>query len=393
MGVQGLFGFLIRTFPSIFKTEKVSIDHLFIDGNALLYEIDGDILEGFREIILLLKNRYGGRVHVFMDGPPPLAKIKQQRERRFHYDPPINGHTNAVFTTGTLMMANVDEVGRKMVRDGEIDTFSSSDEVGEGEHKIMQYIRTHQFKRSAILGKDADLLLLAAGFTADYGIDVHIFRPIDAKSIREESSTYHISSSALMASLGLTKDNVWSFITLSSIFGNDFLPRISSWTINLDNINFIKSMSVSDRDSLLMVFKQLSSDDFNFTKSVIKSMYVHDNASWEFPRKAPSEMKYFYNVDTMVKSYLAMMLWVVEYYRHGNVTYHIQYMFDIPPPIHQMVSLFPDQAWFDETMRSILTVDEPFTPEEVRKMVLPPWIDPKDDLYYPFHFDNVPILQ
>src|SRR5690606_99074 len=115
-----------------------------------------------------------------VDGPAPLAKINQQRGRRFrtayNQDPhkPKTYDSNAL-TPGTEIMFDLDEFMRQFI--GQYQDylppqiiFSGHLIAGEGEHKIMDLLRqgvttrglaAQQGGAHVLWGLDADLIMLA----------------------------------------------------------------------------------------------------------------------------------------------------------------------------------------------------------------------------------------
>ena len=70
--------------------------------------------------------------------------------------------TNAI-TTGTYFMKKINNSIREWIKDQNNYKiiFSDSNERGEGEHKILQYIKENNIKTSVIYGLDADLIMLS----------------------------------------------------------------------------------------------------------------------------------------------------------------------------------------------------------------------------------------
>ena len=105
------------------------------------------------------------QVYVALDGVVPYAKIKQQRFRRFKSASMRNASsstwdTNAI-TPGTEFMAAMGEALKATgSRHGWI--ISDTDQPGEGEHKVLQWLRTTPLKAGPVIvyGLDADLILL-----------------------------------------------------------------------------------------------------------------------------------------------------------------------------------------------------------------------------------------
>jgi len=126
-------------------------------------------------------------VYLAIDGVAPVAKIKQQRTRRFksvhdkqlfdnikkkHGKELSNYWNNSAITPGTVFMeklkVQIMRYCKKMSKEKNIKfIFSTSNTPSEGEHKLLQYIRNKQVQgtnddtKYAIYGLDADLIFLA----------------------------------------------------------------------------------------------------------------------------------------------------------------------------------------------------------------------------------------
>jgi len=146
--------------------------------------------------------RPSGKVLIAFDGVAPVAKLNQQRERRYKswftsvvehtitqknalLDPlsaaaatttttPVGDHkawNTSAITPGTKFMNKLNTQMRDYcgIKAREIGTtvayiYSGSDIAGEGEHKIFEYIREnamyHKDTTTLIYGLDADLIML-----------------------------------------------------------------------------------------------------------------------------------------------------------------------------------------------------------------------------------------
>ena len=117
------------------------------------------------------------KVFIAVDGVVPMAKIKQQRMRRFksvwwaskEYEMGVRKHgderwdTNAI-TPGTAYMERLGVRLQQLCSARPGWTVSTSDEPGEGEHKAMEWIRGGGVKEEGtvvVYGLDADLILLS----------------------------------------------------------------------------------------------------------------------------------------------------------------------------------------------------------------------------------------
>jgi 5'-3' exonuclease len=119
------------------------------------------------------------RVYIAFDGVAPFAKMNQQKTRRYksHFmdvflnGQPTNKWNTANITPGTQFMQNLSRKMNEYFSDKNIQNkttvkewiISTSDECGEGEHKLFQYIRKHPCKDENIVvyGLDSDLIMLA----------------------------------------------------------------------------------------------------------------------------------------------------------------------------------------------------------------------------------------
>ena len=91
MGIPSYFSYIIRRHPYII-TRLQKADNLYLDSNSIIYDMvaslqvctDALLAQAVCEKIdAYLKLVEPKRVIIAFDGVPPMAKIKQQRERRF----------------------------------------------------------------------------------------------------------------------------------------------------------------------------------------------------------------------------------------------------------------------------------------------------------------------
>jgi 5'-3' exonuclease len=133
-----------------------------------------DVCQSIDNIIKVAKPRK--RLIMCVDGPAPLSKQAQQRQRRFisamecdetrTFDP-------SNITPGTKFMDHLNKYIDWYIRKekstpdsvwSELEiVFSSSSVPGEGEHKLLSYVRKYGNKEESycINGMDADLIMLA----------------------------------------------------------------------------------------------------------------------------------------------------------------------------------------------------------------------------------------
>ena len=203
MGIPSYYRQLLQDVPELVIKQHPTdaLSWLFMDYNGLIYhclqradvppyseENREEWETAFLEIVvsstLWMIRQVAPTVGVFlaMDGVVPMAKMRQQRLRRFtsvwlrthdasqkqeaaqtenakksdHWD------TNAI-TPGTVFMTRLRQRLERMIQEhGTNWHLSSSDEPGEGEHKILSAWRTGAYQGSvAVYGLDADLIVLS----------------------------------------------------------------------------------------------------------------------------------------------------------------------------------------------------------------------------------------
>ena len=190
------------------------------------------------------------KVFIAVDGVVPMAKIKQQRMRRFkslwwaskEYEMGVRKHgeerwdTNAI-TPGTAYMEGL---GRRLqqlcaARPGW--TVSTSDEPGEGEHKAMAWIRkgiNHGGEGTVVVyGLDADLILLSMITGREYLKQPCVLMR-EKTEFGKEAAKFgaapflFFSVQHLLKSLCPVEEEasfLLDYVAVMCLLGNDFLPH------------------------------------------------------------------------------------------------------------------------------------------------------------------------
>lgn len=274
----------------------MNVDHLFFDYNSMIHpcahqvissvsceltteQLEEKIIENciiYTNYILNLINPKS--VHITIDGVAPKAKINQQRERRYKsyrfkqlteiVDENVNENkeekmkitwdSNKI-TPGTLFMTKLKNSLNEFTDLNKYRfniTISDSDECGEGEHKMMQYINT-KLKNTdniCIYGLDADLIMLSMinersdkiillrdnSFNEKLKESERIFTYLDIKRLRNSVCNeirYLIKSNS---SIQLSDNQIiHDYTVLCFLLGNDFLEHIPSLNIKDNGINML----------------------------------------------------------------------------------------------------------------------------------------------------------
>ena len=199
MGIPSYFSYIVKNHPEIlqqFIKGTLKVHNLYMDCNSIIYDcyysleekdIDEHIAKTIiKNVINKIKNYIQiispeNKVYISFDGVAPVAKLEQQRERRYkslfqskikqQIDDSISSKhkwTTASITPGTVFMKTLnDEIYKEFTKESNFTKkiiISASDQPGEGEHKLFQYIRNNNFHKdetTIIYGLDADLIMLA----------------------------------------------------------------------------------------------------------------------------------------------------------------------------------------------------------------------------------------
>ena len=314
-------------------------------------------------------------IYIAVDGVAPMAKIRQQRMRRFRgardrrliasqdQDQKPAWDTNAL-TPGTAFMDRLGARLRKLAVDHAALVpqwhISAADEPGEGEQKLVAFVRSlpQQPQQPYIVyGLDADLIVLSLWTQAmSRTPPIWLFREdVEAGEIKRDSLGEEFfvwfSIDTLRVCLGLQNDAVLQdYCAAMMILGNDFLPTSLSFRIKDDGhdrlIDFVRGLGAErlwSRDGGLnavvwvQLFAVLAGQEAAQIQMVIRkklTLPAGDDAEDE-PLRLKAERvlcgkdgrtlkdrwneEYYLqagcgDVGTICRRYLETMRWVVIYY-------------------------------------------------------------------------------
>ena len=287
MGIPSFFSYILKKHPDIIKPLEQKINNLYLDSNSIIYDCLR-MLEGNHNFELRLfkaicgkideyinKTKPDNTVFIAFDGVAPVAKLEQQRNRRYKSSlekkiSTIIGieHKNkwdsTAITPGTSFMDHLGTYITNYYND--ITLFSvkkiivsTSNEEGEGEHKIFKYIRDnptfHKNHTTLIYGLDADLIMLSLNHLP-ISRNIFLFRetPEFVKSINPNLSpdeTYLLDIPKLSNTIISTMNNyksvntlqqknrLYDYIFLCFFLGNDFLPHFPAVNIRTSGIQIM----------------------------------------------------------------------------------------------------------------------------------------------------------
>ncbi|XP_021108315.1 5'-3' exoribonuclease 1 isoform X2 [Heterocephalus glaber] len=305
MGVPKFYRWISERYPCLSEVVKEhqipEFDNLYLDMNGIIHQcshpndddvhfrisddkIFTDIFHYLEVLFRIIKPR-----KVFfmaVDGVAPRAKMNQQRGRRFRSAKEAEDKikkaiekgetlpTEARFdsnciTPGTEFMARLHEhlkyfVNVKISTDkswqGVTIYFSGHETPGEGEHKIMEFIRSEKAKpdhdpntRHCLYGLDADLIMLGlTSHEAHFSLlreEVRFGGKKTQRVCAPEETTFHLLHLSLMREyidyeFSVLKENITfkydieriidDWILMGFLVGNDFIPHLPHLHINHD---------------------------------------------------------------------------------------------------------------------------------------------------------------
>jgi 5'-3' exonuclease len=281
MGIPGYFYRLVKKYSSVLikyslpKSQNQKVN-LYFDYNGIIHtagrlaksnkyeDIYKSITDYTKTLINIVKPT--GIIYIAIDGVAPMAKIKQQRMRRFKQVEEEQSTSNFnMVSPGTLFMKNL-SIHLKNTFPNAI--ISDDYEPSEGEHKIIKQIKlndsllnNNEKNLNIIYGMDADLIILALSLFKEniwivredsyvFGKSKNLLNLNDPKMIYLDiySLRNKIIDELKSNLLSIEKDEepyylelnnnryIIDYIFMSFFIGNDFLPSFEAIKIKSGGI-------------------------------------------------------------------------------------------------------------------------------------------------------------
>jgi 5'-3' exonuclease len=314
MGIPSYYKNIVDEFPTTIHSKlshNKTNDRVFLDFNCAIHQCSNNIKKNysindhniFEKKLIEETLDYINKIYEFtkpttlfyisIDGVPSRSKIIQQRHRRFngmwkknktleilsnmkpsplindYYNKTINEWSSDNISPGTKFMNNLSDAITNFIKKFSVlSILSDSSEEGEGEYKIVKYIKNnshcagslrpkgyeHNASRTTakyidiIYGLDADLIMLSLinNKTTIYLLREPVFfdtnnsdeflyfniKLLEEKLIKSLKNNYNIQ--------GETDDIIiYSYVFICSLLGNDFIPHLSYIDIKNDGINIL----------------------------------------------------------------------------------------------------------------------------------------------------------
>lgn len=258
---QKIFKYGSHAPPKRFLLSKTSVKVNGVENNRQnrirCYQ---DICQSIENLVTVVDPHL--RLIMCVDGPAPLGKQNQQRQRRFRAAnesnlgrPFIDFDSNCI-TPGTEFMHELGEYIDEYIKRRNVESikwksmqviFSNEKVPGEGEHKAVEFVREHgtDDETYCINGPDADLFMLALATHKPnfYILREDMYNPaneffcVDILKTRKD-----LLAKLLWSSPQYTFNETQAindFIFMCFTVGNDFLPHVPSIEIIEDGVELM----------------------------------------------------------------------------------------------------------------------------------------------------------
>jgi 5'-3' exoribonuclease 2 len=311
MGVPGFFAWLMKKYKKTYFV-KTSLDTkpcgFYVDANCLFHphcfkvlslvktrttpeELENIMIQRILRFLTYIEGVVNPSdfIYVSVDGVAPLAKMNQQRKRRYgsiqtndmmdklkfkHSKDVINSWNNTVISPGTEFMEKLHRAltifyaEKQKKKSKPFYIYSSYHTAGEGEHKILQHLRQNYSESDdnfVIYGLDADLIFLALASRVKniYLLreESHINQKHNKKEVLNTDPVKSVGEEMIFVDIFTVRkefnktmqlmitqrtgiaindnDFLNDFIFMCFLLGNDFLPHFPSVDIKAEGLDYI----------------------------------------------------------------------------------------------------------------------------------------------------------
>jgi len=306
MGIPVFFKTCVEDYNDICipldKNDKIIIDNLYFDLNCLIHPCcQGETNENimFEKIFIKMKKIIKETdpkklIFIAIDGPCPKPKMVQQRLRRFKSAKEKKiWDTNAI-TPGTQFMTNLENYLLKKISYlnsfNKRLIFSSSNEPGEGEQKIYDFIKKNKIDSNLIYGLDADLIMLSLISNSK---KIYLLRETTEYNIENVESEYiYLDINKLKNSIinkikpkcyNISNETLINdYIFICFFIGNDFIQHTPSINIRYNGLEDLLDIysKLSDKYNGLFYLTDINKKEIiniSYFKEFIKELSISEN--------------------------------------------------------------------------------------------------------------------
>ena len=344
MGIPYYFYNIVKRNPKTITFEPPPCKNIFFDFNSVIHQSVGvhdEILKYVLHVLSIIKPTK--LIYIAVDGVAPRAKIQQQRKRRYlaalRKDPDATWDSNCI-TPGTEFMIELDTflkgdftkaISQKYPKCTII--ISGHEEAGEGEHKMMKYMKAQKISEATIYGLDADLIMLSLISETK----IHLMREINPES----PEFRYLDIETLKMSIEI---NVQDYIFMCFLLGNDFIPNIAFLKIKTNGIDILIQHYKKTYQGLPLI--QKNHVNFTLLLKIIESLSAIEDESMTNALASPHKnwrIDYYTHIlngdsahsHTFIRkvsmNYIEGLLWTLNYYNNDKYDQHWFYQFDYAP--------------------------------------------------------------
>ena len=296
MGIPLYFKTISEKYPIIIKDNIDNKNNLFLDLNCAIHPCCRKIIEEYSEnnvnklnierkminevlnyIHKLVSMCEPSLLYIAIDGVAPCAKMNQQRLRRYKtiYEKKLHNkikseenietntfdwNTNAI-SPGTEFMDKLSkEIKREIMTNPDYNSikvyFSDAYVPGEGEHKILEFIKNNKFDGNLIIyGLDADLIILSfvshkpniylLREALSFGKPIHgkfLYLDIDNLKyyiVKDLQEQIMLLDPTLLFDMDKLNNLLDDYIFISFLIGNDFLPHLLAYDLRHNGLTLL----------------------------------------------------------------------------------------------------------------------------------------------------------
>lgn len=450
MGIPRFYRFITEQFPAV--SEQVSfkggigdlkIDNLYLDANGILHNCAREVcfpdkgeapkkpqIKIFEAVVSYIDQLFKfvkpqKVFYIAIDGPAPLAKQAQQRQRRYRSADEKDPQELAIFdstaiTPGTTFMHQLGKylhyfINKKLTMDSEWQRvkviFSGSNVAGEGEHKIVQYIRESGSKDDShcMYGLDADLFMLSL---CTHCPKFYLLREDQFKTAWDDTLFYKVDIGLLRKEIfthwgGLGGDIerlMDEFVFMCFLVGNDFLHALPSCydltpaiiyimdlrkkvlggkyitkprgKFDLNNFtNFLTALEKSEKSLIYSQYYKQNFPNLTLNNSLIDPRQPSKGINLDkyrrlYYKKAGVDVDSAESVSQFCRQYLEGLEWVQFYYHAKAKNWHWYYPYHYTPLVKDLVGYLTTAG--NSLSRISTQESEPVLPFQQLLCVVPP---------------------
>ena len=394
MGIPYYFYYLTKKYKGIIIDKLPANIHIYaIDFNGIIHPEAAKEIEPLKlyhnlwnKIKSYESDYKPDKLIICIDGVAPVAKIIQQRRRRYLsiYKNKIDKITSPLDTNaisvGTVFMNDLDNYiqDKITIEDKQSFILDGSKNAGEGEHKIFNYLSDYKNNNQlpiVINGLDADLIILSLISNIN---NIYLMR-------ENNNATTYVSIDNLKQAILDELQPKWSnlntieiiesYCVMCSILGNDFIPHIPTLNMKNNGLNVLLSITtkainsygglvsdnainkkclthiftlIADTEDIDIIkevakFKERKPSDFTLqsqefgikNKDKLLDEIYNNNSRWRYYYyKSLFDINVNYDssiISVVVGNYIKGIYWTYNYYKKFELDYKWFYPYNFPP--------------------------------------------------------------